>query len=34
MIAEQLRASRFDQNEVEAIMGGNFMRIFEQVLPG
>lgn len=33
MIAEHLSASGFDQGEVEGIMGGNFMRVFEQVLP-
>ena len=34
LIAEHLSASGFNQDEVEGIMGGNFMRLFEQVLPG
>jgi microsomal dipeptidase-like Zn-dependent dipeptidase len=34
MIAEQLSASGFDPDEVQGIMGGNFMRVFAQVLPG
>lgn len=34
LIAEHLRASGFDHSEIESIMGGNFMRVFEQVLPG
>ena len=33
VIAEHLSASGFDQDEVEGIMGGNFMRVFEHVLP-
>lgn len=34
LIAEHLKSSGFSQDEVEGIMGGNFMRVFEQVAPG
>ena len=34
LIAEHLKSSGFSQDEVEGIMGGNFMRVFEQVVPG
>jgi microsomal dipeptidase-like Zn-dependent dipeptidase len=31
LIAEHLRSSGFGQDEVEGVMGGNFMRVFQQV---
>jgi microsomal dipeptidase-like Zn-dependent dipeptidase len=34
LIAEHLSASGFGQNEIEGIMGGNFMRVFEQIQAG
>lgn len=34
LIAEHLKSSGFSQDEVEGIMGGNFVRVFEQVVPG
>jgi len=34
LIAEHLKSSGFSQDEVEGIMGENFMRVFEQVAPG
>lgn len=34
LIAEHLKSSGFSQDEVEGIMGGNFMRVFDQVAPG
>jgi microsomal dipeptidase-like Zn-dependent dipeptidase len=33
MIAGYLKSSGFSQDEVEGIIGGNFMRVFEQVAP-
>jgi len=33
MIAEELSASGFGADEVQGVMGGNFMRVFAQVLP-
>ncbi len=34
LIAEHLSASGFNPDEVDGIMGRNFMRLFEQILPG
>lgn len=34
VVAENLSSAGFDENEVEGIMGGNFMRVFGQVQPG
>ena len=34
LIADHLRSSGFDQDDIEGIMGGNFMRVFEQVAHG
>lgn len=34
LIADHLSASGFGQNEIEGIMGGNFMRVFGQIQPG
>jgi len=34
LIAEHLESSGFSHDEVDGIMGGNFMRVFEQVAPG
>ncbi len=33
LIAERLTAAGFDHGEVESIMGGNFVRVFAQVVP-
>ena len=33
LIARNLASSGFSQDEVEGIMGGNFMRVFEQIAP-
>jgi microsomal dipeptidase-like Zn-dependent dipeptidase len=34
LIADHLRSSGFSQDDIEGIMGGNFMRVFEQVALG
>jgi len=34
LIADHLKSSGFSQDEIEGIMGGNFMRVFEQVTSG
>jgi membrane dipeptidase len=34
LIAGHLRSSGFNQDDLEGIMGGNFMRVFEQVAHG
>jgi len=34
LIADHLRSSGFNQDDVEGIMGGNFMRVFEEIAHG
>jgi len=34
LIAEHLKSTGFSQDDLEGIMGGNFMRVFEQAVPG
>jgi membrane dipeptidase len=33
LLAQRLRSAGFSQDEIERIIGGNFMRVFEQVVP-
>jgi len=34
LIAEHLKSSGFSQDDLEGVMGENFIRLFEQAVPG